>query len=136
MLTNRSMPEQILVPVLGYPDVLEAVNRLCESFGFTERWRAGDHRAQLEVGPGAAVAIVHGETPGRGVVDHIMIRVESADEHCRRARDNDVEIVAEPADMPYGERQYTACDFSGRAWVFTESIRDVTPEEWGGTTAS
>ena len=37
-----------------------------------------------------------------------------------------------PTDFPYGERQYTALDFSGRAWTFSETIADVDPREWGG----
>jgi uncharacterized glyoxalase superfamily protein PhnB len=50
MLANRSMPSSTVIPVLGYEDVGEAVDWLCETFGFTERWRAGNHRAQLAVG--------------------------------------------------------------------------------------
>lgn len=55
MLTNRSMPVGAVIPVLGYDDVDEAITWLCETFGFTERWRAGNHRAQLAVGEGAVV---------------------------------------------------------------------------------
>ncbi len=33
--------------VLFYPDVGEAVDWLCRSFGFVERLRIGDHRSQL-----------------------------------------------------------------------------------------
>ena len=40
-----------------------------------------------------------------------------------------------PADYPYGERQYTAADLDGNHWTFSETIADVAPEEWGGTTA-
>jgi uncharacterized glyoxalase superfamily protein PhnB len=117
MLRNRSMPEQILVPVLSYPSVAGAVTRLCAMFGFVERWRVGDHRAQLAVGDGAAVAITKGEPTGP-TADHIMVRVE--EEHCRTARACGAEVIGEPATMPYGERQHTARDFSGRLWVFTQ----------------
>jgi hypothetical protein len=33
------------------------------------------------------------------------------------------------------ERQYHAEDLGGHQWTFSESIADVAPEEWGGTTA-
>jgi hypothetical protein len=33
----------------------------------------------------------------------------------------------------YGERQYNAEDFYGHRWDFTETIVDVEPESWGGT---
>jgi len=38
-----------------------------------------------------------------------------------------------PADYPYGERQYTAEGLAGHCWTFSQSIADVAPEEWGGT---
>jgi uncharacterized glyoxalase superfamily protein PhnB len=64
-----------------------------------------------------------------------MIRVEDADAHCARARALGAEIVREPATFQYGERQYSVRDFSGRTWVFTQSVADKAPEDWGGTTA-
>jgi hypothetical protein len=33
----------------------------------------------------------------------------------------------------YGERQYAAEDFHGHVWDFTETLDDVQPESWGGT---
>ena len=36
----------------------------------------------------------------------------------------------------YGERQYVATDLAGHQWTFTQSVADVSPEEWGGTTAT
>jgi uncharacterized glyoxalase superfamily protein PhnB len=38
----------------------------------------------------------------------------------------------DPTDFPYGERQYEAEDLTGHHWIFTETIRDVDPEELGG----
>ncbi len=129
------MPEQTLVPVLGYPDIGEAVAWLCAAFGFAERWRVADHRAQLAVGQGAAVAITRGEGPPRRTADHVMVRVSDVDEHCRVARAHGAGVVSEPTDMAYGERQYTVRDFTGRVWVFSQSVADRAPEDWGGTSA-
>ena len=131
MLTNRSMPEDVLIPVLAYPDVEEASARLCATFGFVERWRAGGHRAQLGVGTSAAISITQGR-PAAASGDHVMVRVADVDEHRRRAAANGADVISEPADMPYGERQYAARDFSGRLWVFTQTVADVAPEDWGG----
>lgn len=136
MLRNSSMPEQILIPVLGYPNVAEAVSRLCSTFGFVERWRVGNHRAQLAVGDGAAVAITEGQPTTGPTADHIMVRVEDVEAHCRAARACGAEVISEPATTPYGEKQYTVRDFSGRLWVFTQSVADVTPEDWGGTSGN
>jgi uncharacterized glyoxalase superfamily protein PhnB len=43
-------------------------------------------------------------------------------------------VLAGPEDHPYGERQYTAADPAGHRWTFTQSVADVAPEGWGGTT--
>ena len=47
MLVNRTMPPSTVIPVLVYEDPSEAIEWLCDAFGFTVRWRTGDHRAQL-----------------------------------------------------------------------------------------
>jgi uncharacterized glyoxalase superfamily protein PhnB len=59
--------------------------------------------------------------------------VPDAAGHCERARARGARIVAEPQDFPYGERQYTTEDLGGHHWTFSQSIADVAPEEWGGT---
>ncbi|MGO9885060.1 MAG: glyoxalase, partial [Solirubrobacteraceae bacterium] len=45
-------------------------------------------------------------------------------------------LLDEPTDFPYGERQYNAIDLGGHHWTFSQSIADVAPEQWGGTSAS
>jgi len=132
MLQNRSMPASTVIPVLAYPSVPEAVAWLSAAFGFTLRLGIGDHRAQLNAGDGAIVITgggAAGEAPRR---DAIMIRVADARDHCDRAKAHGATIAMPPTDFPYGERQYTAIDFSGRSWTFSETIADVDPREWGG----
>jgi uncharacterized glyoxalase superfamily protein PhnB len=126
------MPQSTVIPVLGYEHVGEAIVWLCRTFGFTERWRAGSHRAQLAVGDGA-VALT--ERDGDARPAEVMVRIDDVDAHFERARVNRAEILREPADYPYGERQYTAVDPGGHHWTFSETIADVAPEDWGGTAA-
>jgi len=128
MKTNRSIPNCTVIPELSYPDVAAAVDWLCNAFGFTLRVRIGNHRAQLDAGDGAIV-VREGELGH----DRVMIRVDDADRHCARAERAGARIVNRPTDHPFGERQYTAEDFAGREWVFSQTIADVAPEEWGGT---
>jgi uncharacterized glyoxalase superfamily protein PhnB len=127
---NRSMPSSEVIPVLGYPDVAEAVAWLVGAFGFVERWRAGSHRAQLWVGNGA-IAVTEGAAAGGSA--SVMVRVEDIDSHHERARAHGAQIASEPIDYPYGERQYTAIDHAGHRWTFSQTIADVVPEDWGGT---
>jgi uncharacterized glyoxalase superfamily protein PhnB len=135
MQANRSMPASTVIPVLAYPSVAEAVDWLSAAFGFTLRLRIFDHRAQLNAGDGHVV-VTGGGSREPGSRDSVMIRVEDAKAHCERAEINGARIVSPPADYPYGERQYTAIDFAGRAWTFSESIADVDPRDWGGTMPS
>jgi uncharacterized glyoxalase superfamily protein PhnB len=132
---NRSMPAGTVIPVLAYPSVAEAVAWLSAAFGFTLRLAIGDHRAQVSVGDGAIVVTGGGVASAGAGRDSIMIRVDDARAHCERARTNGATIAMEPTDFPYGERQYTAIDFSGRAWTFSEPIADVDPRDWGGVSA-
>jgi uncharacterized glyoxalase superfamily protein PhnB len=130
------MPNGAVVPVLAYADVPEAAEWLCRAFGFTERWRAGSHRAQLAVGGGSAIAIRVGRSPSDGDAGHsVMLRVEDVDAHHERARTHGAKIVEPPGDKPYGERQYTALDLGGHRWTFSETIADVAPEDWGASTS-
>ncbi|HEX2574578.1 MAG TPA: VOC family protein [Polyangia bacterium] len=137
MLQNRSIPRCTVIPELAYPNVGEAVAWLCEAFGFTLRLRIGDHRAQLNVGDGAVVLteLQGGEgTGGHHEAAHaVMVRVEDADRHHERAKARGARILRPPTDHPYGERQYTAEDPGGHRWTFSQSIADVAPEAWGGT---
>jgi uncharacterized glyoxalase superfamily protein PhnB len=130
---NRTMPPCTVIPELVYDDVLEAIDWLCDKFGLAERWRAGDHRAQLSIGR-CTVAITEPRT-SKALPGHVslVVRVPDAAAHCERARERGARIVDEPRDFPYGERQYTAEDLGGHHWTFSQSIADVAPEEWGGT---
>jgi uncharacterized glyoxalase superfamily protein PhnB len=138
---NRSIPPATVIPVLIYPDVREAVGWLEAAFGFAERVRIGEnHRAQLGFGEGAViVGDVRGERrpPRPGEVTHsVMVRVDDARAHCERAREHGARILMEPTDFEYGERQYTAEDPAGHQWTFSETLADVAPEQWGGTSVA
>ena len=137
MKTNRSIPQSAVIPVLIYPDVREAVAWLTNAFGFAERVQIGeDHRSQLRVGDGAVIIgdVRHDRRPPRpGEATHsVMVRVEDARAHYERAKAHGAKILMEPTDFEYGERQYAAEDPAGHQWTFSETLRDVAPEEWGG----
>ena len=109
------MPSCTVIPVLGYPDVGEAVDWLCDPFGFRVRWRAGSHRAQLSLGDGsiAVTALTDGEAVDSS--DHsVMVRIEDAERHHEHARERGARILQPPTDFPYAERQYSAEDYARR----------------------
>jgi uncharacterized glyoxalase superfamily protein PhnB len=135
---NRSMPPSVVIPELAYPDVGEAANWLCQAFGFVERLRIGDHRAQLWFGEGSVIVTKLPDNQGASFIEtvfnhSVMVRVDDIDKHYERAKQAGTRIVNLPTDYPYGERQYTVDDPGAHRWTFSQTIADVDPEDWGGT---
>jgi uncharacterized glyoxalase superfamily protein PhnB len=64
-----------------------------------------------------------------------MVRTENVDEHYTKAIAAGAKVTGTPTTYPYGERQYGAQDLAGHWWVFSESVEDVHPSEWGGSVA-
>jgi uncharacterized glyoxalase superfamily protein PhnB len=140
------MPPGVIIPELAYVDVREAAAWLCRAFGFEERLRIGNHRAQLAFGEGSMIVTAQGAAPGAspdeaaasrsmptGVTSHsVMVRVADVEGHYEQARQAGARIISPPADYPFGERQYTAEDLGGHRWTFSQTMADVDPESWGG----
>ncbi len=142
MLSNRSAPPATVTPVLVYDDVRAAVTWLEAAFGFEERVRIGDaHRAQMPVGMDGAVVLtdVGGDrvTPdGRGKTHLIKVRVPEVDSAFARALEGGARVVEDLTTWEYGERSGVVEDLGGHRWELTQTVRDVEPEEWGGTTVA
>lgn len=142
MIVNRSVPRSAVIPVLAYDDVAQASDWLCRAFGFTERLRIGDHRAQLVFGDGAVILTAR-QTDERmaaagaarpNLATHaVHVRVGDADRHHEQAKRYGARILQPPTDYPYGERQYSALDLGGHQWTFSQSIADIDPVSWGAT---
>ena len=137
MRTNRSIPRATVIPELAYRDVAEAVDWLCDTFGFTLRVRIANHRAQLNVGDGAIVVmeLSSAQTAPLARTHSVMVRVDDVDAHHQRSLAKGARVLGPPTTYPYGERQYGVEDLGGHHWHFTQSVADVAPEEWGGTTS-
>jgi uncharacterized glyoxalase superfamily protein PhnB len=137
MIRNRSVPSAVVIPELAYEDVAQASDWLCVAFGFTERLRIGDHRAQLVFGAGAVILTSGGrDQTDAGVANSthsVLVRVDDADRHHERAVKAGARILRPPTDFSYGERQYSAEDLGGHLWTFSQSIADIDPASWGGT---
>lgn len=89
---NRSMPPGVIIPELPYSDVRKAVDWLCRSFGFTERLRIGDHRAQLTFGTGSIIVTQSKDSPAASV----MVRVDNIDDHYAQAEQSGVYTARRP----------------------------------------
>lgn len=142
MLRNRSAPPATVTPVLVYPDVRAAVAWLESAFAFEERVRIGDtHRAQMSVGADGAVVIADDggdrvPPDGRGETHLVKVRVSDVDAAFARAREQGARVVEDLTTWEYGERSGVVEDLGGHRWELTQTLRDVEPEEWGGTTVT
>jgi uncharacterized glyoxalase superfamily protein PhnB len=134
MRTNRSVPPCPVIPVLIYPDPGTAAAWLSKTFGCKVRLRIANHRIQMRAGEGCFTIAEGNEKPDRSHIT--QVRIEDANGHCERARAAGAIILTEPTDHAYGERQYNAQDFYGHRWDFTETIADIEPESWGGTSVN
>jgi uncharacterized glyoxalase superfamily protein PhnB len=128
-MKNRSMPSGDVIPEIPYSNVADAAAWLCAAFGFRERLRIADHRIQMSIGSGSIVA-VQADTPIG--TSSVMVRVPDIDAHYRVAFAHGAQVSGQPTTFPYGERQYSAHDLAGHRWVFSQSVTDVDPADWGG----
>ena len=116
-----------IFPALHYRDPDAALEWLKRAFGFEEKavYRSDDGRinhAELALGDGL---IMFGGIPadrhtanGAQPPMTIYAVVTDPDRHYHQAKAAGAEIVREPADQPYGSREYGVRDIEGNAWSF------------------
>lgn len=143
MLTNRSAPHARVTPVLTVADVRSAVAWYTEVFGFVEHVRIGDgHRSQLGLPDGPPAELVVAEvrpgrrTPEKGRSHQVMLKVADVAKVVETAVARNARLVDPPHDWEYGERQATIDDPFGHQWVLNQTLTDVAPEQWGGSTVT
>jgi uncharacterized glyoxalase superfamily protein PhnB len=134
-----------ITPYLLYEDVPGAIDWLTKAFGFTERLRfAGSDgivtHAEMTLGDGLIMMGFPGtdyRNPKRlgGATQVVNVYVDDVDEHFARAKGEGATIIRELEDQVYGDRSYIADDPEGHRWTFAQHVRDVAPEDWGGSGA-
>ncbi|SON61380.1 hypothetical protein MSIMFI_02886 [Mycobacterium simulans] len=80
------------------------------------------------------VADVRGaqQPPAANTVTHVIkVRVDDVNAQFERARAAGAIVLEPPVDREYGERECTVQDLAGHQWQFSETLRDVSPEEYG-----
>lgn len=140
-MANPTRGPQCIVPYLVYEDAPAAIAFLCKAFGFEEQYRIemGDGRlGHAEVTLNGNVLMLasayremglHSPADLSGAHAQVHVEVDDVDAHFSRAREAGATIAAEPADQPYGDRNYRATDPEGHHWIFSTHLRDVSPEE-------
>lgn len=131
-----------VVPELRYEDAGAALEWLCRVFGCRELLRWEDENgavghADFEFPGGGICMLERGrgayQRPGPGIPPHwiILVFVDDVDEHYRRVVAAGGQPEAEPADRPWGLRQYRVPDLEGHVWEFSQHLRDVPADQWG-----
>lgn len=117
------MPTQNIFPALRYRDPGRAIEWLIEAFSFQEKvvYRTDDGRVEhAELGLGGSLIMLGQANETRNGSDRhpIYVAVPDPNAHHARPRAAGAEITREPADQPYGSREYAARDLEGNAWSF------------------
>ena len=121
-----------IIPYLRYEDAPAAIDWLERAFGFKRHavHEDGGKVVHAEISHGDGMLMLasttgaeeHAAKPpkqvGGTVTGGIYVAVEDPDAHCARAREAGAEILREPADQPYGSRDYAARDPEGFVWSF------------------
>lgn len=143
MLTNRSVPTNIILPHVVYRDVVAAVAWLNKTFGFVEHYRYGDPGNGAQMHLGDAWIMLRQARPGSGspaqlgyATQSLTVFVEDVEAHFERTKSAGAKIVEDLHETEYGELQYGVEDLDGHHWLFSRHARDVSPEAWGAKLAA
>jgi len=123
------MSKDRVIPVLTYRDIAAAYDFLINAFGFREGMLWRDDSGNVihgEVHHGEdtiwmhRVAPEHGMHPASPATESggLTIHVSDVDAHFARAKAAGAQMLSEPRDQPYGQREYGARDPDGHQWWF------------------
>ena len=153
------MAQNNVVPMIAYEDAAAAIDWLVKAFGFREQLRYTEDdgtvtHAELATDGGGLIMLAtptpdyvsprrHRETCEQArkslanpyVVDGVLVEVDNVDAHFARAKEAGATILSEPEDVDVGVRHYRVEDPEGHRWMFSQTIAQVTPEEWGAVEA-
>lgn len=138
-MNSKPVPNghQRVMPYLFYADVAASLDFLVQAFGFEIRSvhkEPNGRIANAQATIGEAVVMMGPAqrqfgfaSPGTLPALHsgIVVYVDDVDAHCRRARAAGAKIEREPADQPYGVREYTARDREGNQWFFWTPLSEA-----------
>ena len=116
-----SSPAQFVqgAPVLHVPDVKAAAAFYRDVLGFT--WDFGDASYAVVWRDNSAIHFVRDDGKPNGV--HLFQWVRDVDAYYREVRGRGAVVASEPADRPYGIREFGVQDLNGVGIVFGQDIK-------------
>ena len=140
MISNRSVPTDVVLPHVIYRDVEQATSWLSRAFGFVEHYRYGDPVNGAQMSIGNAWLMLSRAQEEREIpkvlgcwTQTLTVFIEDVEAHFERAKSSGVTILEDLHETEYGELQYGAEDLDGHHWLFSRHARDTSPEQWGAT---
>ena len=135
MRTETFVPAfERIIPLLTYQDIPAAHDFLVRAFGFDAGgvYRNADGQpVHGEVRVGGTSIWLHRVTAEHKLNSPLaadvansglVVYVDDVDAHYERARAAGATIDADPADQPYGQREYGARDLEGHRWWFATPV--------------
>jgi uncharacterized glyoxalase superfamily protein PhnB len=122
------------IPILVYKDLEAAYDYLTRVFGLGPGTLDRDEEGRTvhgEIQAGDGVLWLHQESPKWGLrsprslggaTGMVAVIVDDVDAHFRHSREQGAVIDYEPADQPYGYREYSARDSEGGLWSFMKPL--------------
>jgi len=122
MISNRSVPTDVVLPHIDYRDVEQAISWLNGASGFVEHYPYGNPVSGAQMRAGKAWLMVNQagrRTPtpkelGFGT-QSLTIFIEDVEAHFKHAKFSRVTIVEDLHETEYGELQYGAEDLDALA---------------------
>jgi uncharacterized glyoxalase superfamily protein PhnB len=128
---------QNVIPLLIYEDIAAVQRFLVSAFGFEAGILDRDGQGRVvhgEVSMNGTAIWLHRATANHGLASPnalpevnsgVVVLVPDVDAHFERARAAGAVIDREPADQPYGQREYSARDPEGGRWYFATRTAPV-----------
>ncbi len=128
---------QNVIPLLIYEDIAAVQRFLVRAFGFEAGILERDGEGRVvhgEVSMNGTAIWLHRATANHGLASPnalpevnsgVVVLVRDVDAHFERARAAGAVIDREPADQPYGQREYSAGDPEGGRWYFATRTAPV-----------
>lgn len=115
-----SNPKQFVqgAPVLHVANVEATAAFYRDVLGFT--WDFSDEAYAVVWRDNSAIHFARGDGSPSGV--HLFQWVKDVDAYFREIVDRGAQVAAEPADQPYGIREFGVCDINGMGIVFGQDI--------------
>jgi len=148
MVMNPPEGYQRIVPYLMYADAPAAIDYLCETFGFTERFRmemdgGGIGHGEVQLADNVVMMATAMNEMGMAspqdlpfIHSMVMVYVDDVDAHHAHAVEAGAKITRELETKFYGDRTYMAVDPEGHNWASGPTSRTSLPRTWSPPTAT